>query len=64
MNRNSTISIVAPRNNYSVDRKHTRLDYKIGFEYKLDLLHSVSQMLPLPPNPCSVDMDWTSKKTL
>ena len=50
--------IVAPHNYYSMERKHTLFQYKVGYVYTYDVQHSIFKMLPLKPNPCSPKMDW------
>ena len=58
MKMDSIIYIVPPLNFYSLQRKHTKIRYQLGFENYFDLLHSISRVLPQQPHPCSVDMDW------
>ena len=55
---NSMITVVAPGNVYSYQRKHTSFLYKPGYIDQYDLYHSISRVLPLSESPCSHSMDW------
>ena len=55
----STVSIVAPRNYFSFDRKLSTLEFAKGFSYQYVLHHSIEKVLPVQENPCSSQMDWS-----
>ena len=58
LNNNSRITIVAPENSYSFDRKMTTIKFRVGFEYRFLLHHTIVKSLASGSDQCTPDIAW------
>ena len=54
----SRITVAAPGNYFTFDRKQAEINYAHGFEYRYHLQHTISNALPLGANSCTKATDW------
>lgn len=57
MNKNSHIAIVAPGNFYGYERKRNEMYTEVGFSYRYQVYHRISQSLPFG-GKCQPDTEW------
>ena len=58
MKKNAHIAIVAPGNYYGYERKRNEIYTEVGYSYRYQVYHRLSQSLPIGPDPCHTDIEW------
>ena len=55
---NSTISVTASGNYYSLNRQQARLSLENGYKYEYGVHHSISKEFSVRSAKCMPEMDW------